>query len=509
MFLSISFYAGLVAVVGYLVQRFDLLSKLFTVLLPLIYPIKDIENGTPIPSLPFDFPNGQGNVEKFLHGHQNSLKWGSKYGSLYRIWSGFHSEIVVSRPEHIEAIFRDSHTHIKAAANDSGYLMHQLLGSCLGLVSNSEWKTIRKATEPPFLRTATGQYVRLCEDAAAQHIESIFGNKPGASTTNAQIHPYGDLRIYPFIALADILYGGLTPELKEQLLEIIPNRDSVFRAMIQGGLTRFPISRFLPLKPLRELYQFKTEWAKWNDDTHAEALRKRDRGEPPAPIIDMYAKVSEVPGGMSREALLQTLDEMLFANLDVSIGGLAWSLAFIAALPHVQEKLLHEIRTQMVDDEQRSAYLLSQSNYLHYILLESSRLRPVVAFSVAQSCPNPRRLGNFVFPAGTKFIVDADALNMRDPLWAPDNMTFRPERWADVSARRAKDIRYCYWRFGFGPRVCLGKYIVDLMMKTLIVELVRGWDIKLENEKKEQWAWNQDNWSLDPSMRIACTKRTD
>ena len=55
-----------------------------------------------------------------------------------------------------------------------------------------------------------------------------------------------------------------------------------------------------------------------------------------------------------------------------------------------------------------------------------------------------------------------------------------------------------------------GKYTDECdLVKTLIIELVRGWDIKLENDKKEQWAWNQDNWTLDPLMRIACTKRSD
>jgi cytochrome P450 len=278
--------------------------------------------------------------------------------------------------------------------------------------------------------------------------------------------------------------------------------------MIQGGMSRFWICRHLPLKAFRELRAFKKAWSDWNDDAHAEALRRLEAGETTqaAPIIPMFSKVSD--GSVDREAFLQTLDEMLFANLDVAIGGLAWALVFISALPHVQKRLLEEIRAEYAA-ERHDKHLLSQADYLHYILLEAGRLRPVAAFSVSQSCPTPRQLGSYILPAGTKFLVDANALNVRDPLWAPDNTTFRPERWAEGGVQRAKDIRYCYWRFGFGPRVCLGKYIVDLMMKSLIVELVKGWELKLQNEEGKEWQFTEETWTLDPGMRIACKKRSD
>lgn len=46
-----------------------------------------------LPSLPYIFPNGQGNVEKFLRGRANSAKWEVEYGGLYRLWSGMSGEV--------------------------------------------------------------------------------------------------------------------------------------------------------------------------------------------------------------------------------------------------------------------------------------------------------------------------------------------------------------------------------------------------------------------------------
>lgn len=381
--------------------------------------------------------------------------------------------------------------------------MYQLLGICLGLISGQEWRSLRKATEAPFTRTATTTYVKAVLNHAKQHIASLCDTKP----EKWQLKPYADLRVYPFFALADILYGTVSPELKARLLEIIPGRDSVFAHMMMGGVTRYAWAKYLPIKANREMRAFKQAWARWNDDAHAEALTKVDEKREPAPIVAMYEAVAK--GNISREALLQTLDEMLFANLDVSIGALAWAFVFIAAYPHVQARLLSELKTALVDPKSTEAYLMSQSNYLHHILLEGGRLRPVAPFSVAQACPTQRQVGTFNLPAGSKFVVDAYALNVRDPLWGPDNTTFRPERWAEGGVKRAKDVRYCYWRFGFGPRVCLGKYVVDLMTKALIVEVVRGWEVKLEDEKGGEWVWEEDTWAVPPKLRIACVKRIE
>jgi len=477
------------------------LSSLSTAYLRFRYPIKSSDGHESLPTLAFVWPNGQGNIEKYLRGRENSLAWGREYGPIYRIWSGFHGEIILTRPKDIETVFRDSHTHLKANANDSGHYMYQLLGVCLGLISGADWRSLRKATEHPFTRISASSYTSVVLDQAKSHVGSICAGE----TTKWQLRPHADLRTYPFFALADILYGKLTPELKARLLAIIPGRDSVFAHMMKGGITRFKWAEPLPLKPNREMRDFKKAWGQWNDDAHREALAKSEKGQH-IPIVDMYASVAS--GSITREGLLQTMDEMLFANLDVTITALAWAFVFIAATPSVQARLLAEINKAYVDEGSRNAYLMSQSNFLHHILLEGGRLRPVAPFSVAQACPTQRQIGPYVFPAGSKFVVDAHALNIRDELWAPDNTTFRPERWADADAQKAKDVRYCYWRFGFGPRVCLGKYVVDLMMKALIVEVIKNWEVKIEHEDGKPWDWAEDTWTLPPEMRIACVKRT-
>jgi cytochrome P450 len=55
----------------------------------------------------------------------------------------------------------------------------------------------------------------------------------------------------------------------------------------------------------------------------------------------------------------------------------------------------------------------------------------------------------YVIPAGTNFIIDSYALNIYSDTSAPDNTTYRPDRFL---GRRGSELRDSFWRFGLGPR---------------------------------------------------------
>jgi hypothetical protein len=57
------------------------------------FPIRRLHTGDEIPSCPYQWPDGQGDVGKFLQGIENSEAWSEKYGCVYRIWSGMSPEM--------------------------------------------------------------------------------------------------------------------------------------------------------------------------------------------------------------------------------------------------------------------------------------------------------------------------------------------------------------------------------------------------------------------------------
>ncbi|KAL1846606.1 hypothetical protein Daus18300_014197 [Diaporthe australafricana] len=107
---------------------------------------------------------------------------------------------------------------------------------------------------------------------------------------------------------------------------------------------------------------------------------------------------SFLAGSITLDNFLHTMDEMLFGNLDVTIGALTWNPLFLATTPQVQNQLWQEIRG---GGETWKKYLVSSDTLLAASILESARLKPIAAFAIPQAAPTDRKVGVYVVPAGT------------------------------------------------------------------------------------------------------------
>ncbi|KEY74780.1 hypothetical protein S7711_06677 [Stachybotrys chartarum IBT 7711] len=175
----------------------------------------------------------------------------------------------------------------------------------------------------------------------------------------------------------------------------------------------------LPSRANAELRAFQTRWKVFNDLAYAHAAAR----DASVPIVQMYEATQS--GQMTWDQLLQTLDESLYANLG-----------------DVQERIRAE--GQLAHDKDRvDSYVRRDSTYLAACVLESSRLKPLAAFSVPQAAPTAREVDGYVIPAGTNFIIDSYALNIYSDTSAPDNTTYRPDRFL---GRRGSELRDSFWR---------------------------------------------------------------
>lgn len=370
--------------------------------------------------------------------------------------------------------------------------MSQLLGQCVGLISGQEWRGVRSVVEVPFGHQVVSTMVAGVEHQVREYFLQLHDD--GDLKQNL-IHPAKDMKMLPFWVVAKIFYGCLPPHLEQQLKDLASLREHVSKYVIQGGIPRFTFSRLLPTAANAALRTFKQRWRAFNSAAHAHTLTH----EPSAPIVEMYAATAL--GEMSEEQLLQTLDESLYANLDVTTGGLSWNLIFLAANPDTQARL----RSEVADAEANSGlqgYVLSSATYLASCMLESSRLKPLSAFSVPQAAPTAREVDGYIIPAGTNFVVDAYALNVRNDAWGPDNTTYRPARFLK---RRDTKLRYSFWRFGFGPRQCMGKYVADLVIRLTLVHLVREYELSLLTG--EEWTHDTQSWITHPDFQLRCVRR--
>ncbi len=374
--------------------------------------------------------------------------------------------------------------------------MGEILGKCLGLISGNDWRKVHITVAAAFSPSSCSSTSTLSN--MTRLINEYFSVLSENTKLNSGLlNPAKDLRLLPFWITAEYLYGKLDTDLRNRLQNMIPLADSIFSRVIQGGITRHSISRYFPTKTNRSLKSFQAQWSSFNDHLYAKCVVDN----PDAPIVHIYKAIET--GLITRNQGLQTLHEILFANLDVTIGGLAWNLLFLAANPHVQADLREEIRdTQFMPlgrHRGREEYLRNPRSLLAASILESARLKPAAAFSIPQSAPTDRIVGGFLVPANTNFVVDTHAINIRNSYWGDDKTQYRPSRFTQ---RKLWDMRYNYWRFGFGPRQCLGKHLADLMIRSVIVHLIEHYHLSLV--PTSTWNRRPETWILEPDTEIRC-----
>ncbi|KAI4958680.1 hypothetical protein J4E86_004285 [Alternaria arbusti] len=460
-------------------------------------PIKDEHGKKSLPSLPYIWPNGNGDVAKFLQGRENAEEWHKSHGSTYRIWSGSVSEVVVSNPNHLKELFKDSDQHYKAVNNDSGYLMSKILGQCVGLLSGKSWQSLRSQMEVPFTHMAISNEAAVIREQTRKFVEQL---RNSGDFRNGVFDPAKDISFYPFLVVATVLYGDLDAEDIRWLRKIVPVRQKLFTFVIKGGMARFSISKFLPTTANRLLDEFQWEWLSFNESIYKKA---KDRGAV-TPMVKLWEDCQA--GKVSQTQLLQTLDESLFANLDVTTGAISWNFIYLASSPEDQARLFEEVEREGEGDDSRwDAYIARGDTFLAACINESSRLRPVAPFSIPQAPPSDRKIGEWIIPARTMVIVDTYGLNIRNPFWGDKSSEYMPSRFLGL---KPAQTRYNMWRYGFGPRQCMGKFVADRMLRSIVASIVKEWQVKLRpQDANSNYSVNPDEWITHPDIRLVCTKR--
>ncbi|PSN62340.1 cytochrome P450 [Corynespora cassiicola Philippines] len=453
------------------------------------YPIREANTRKTIPSTPYRFPNGNGDVDKFILGPKKTEEWRSRYGAIYRIWNGMKPELVVSTPTAIQAIFKDSDQHSKAENMGSGYLMSRILGQCVGLLNGQSWRQLRRKFDPPFMHQGATRLIPKMLVMTESHLERVFTDP---SAKEGKLDPVADFLLLPFLMIAVVIYGDLCDSQISWLQKWSPKREKLFAYALMGGLPRFSFSKWLPTEANKCMAEWEEVWGKFNDDAY-NGSKKHGQDT-------LLVRLYEDPD-IPKDQVLQTIDESLYANLDVGIGSVSWNLVFLACYPDVQARLYQEICQETSEGWEK--YIQRSDTFLEACICESIRLRPIAAFAVPQSAPTDRIADGYVIPAGTNVTVDIYTLNQKNPFWGADPLSYRPSRWKGL---KPSQIRYNFSRFGFGPRQCMGKYMALPMVRIIVAKTIIAFDLRLDGGY-EQVIKNSRGLGTHPNVELAYSRR--
>lgn len=180
-------------------------------------------------------------------------------------------------------------------------------------------------------------------------------------------------------------------------------------------------------------------------------------------------------------AMIMAID-MLFGGVEVTSSVLSAVILCLAINPEKQEKLRQEILTTIGKSEKFSLENTKNLPYLRACIKEALRLYPVV-FGNSRTTGMDLGLSGYQIPENTNVLLASNLLLQNESSF-PKPKEYIPERWLrsnnfEDDKMSAKNISpFTFLPFGFGPRSCVGKRIVDLEMEITMANLVRNFEIE-------------------------------
>uniref|UniRef100_A0A1D1XQ08 Cytochrome P450 4d2 n=1 Tax=Anthurium amnicola TaxID=1678845 RepID=A0A1D1XQ08_9ARAE len=178
---------------------------------------------------------------------------------------------------------------------------------------------------------------------------------------------------------------------------------------------------------------------------------------------------------MTDDEIRGVMFDAFVAGTDTTVNTFCFALYYITHHPEVKKKMLEEIKTVFKDDPDRPITLedLAKLRYVEAIIKETSRIRPTVSM-VSRYSNRPDEIAGHIWPTNTLFIMYVRGIN-NNPLYWKEPDKFIPERFYGSQGIHKNSFSM----FGGGPRMCLGRKIAIIELKTLLTAVYRNFDVEL------------------------------
>lgn len=169
----------------------------------------------------------------------------------------------------------------------------------------------------------------------------------------------------------------------------------------------------------------------------------------------------------------------LLAGRDTVASALTTFFWLLGQHPRVVDKIRAESSRVMGRTGKTTLATFEEMREMHYLtaaIYESIRLFPPVQFD-SKFCQEDDTLPDGTFVAkGTRVTYHPYAMGRMESIWGQDCLEFNPERWLEEDGLFKPQCPFKYPVFQGGVRVCLGKDLAIVEMKSVALALLRQFD---------------------------------
>ncbi|KAK9290078.1 hypothetical protein L1049_008242 [Liquidambar formosana] len=193
----------------------------------------------------------------------------------------------------------------------------------------------------------------------------------------------------------------------------------------------------------------------------------------------------------SAEFLRDIVISFILAGRDTTSSALTWFFWLLSSRPDIEKKILTEMETIRLRSGKNigdtySFDELRDMNYLHAAISETMRLYPPVPIDT-KNCRNNDVLPDGTFVGKDWFVTyHTYAMGRMESIWGENCGEFWPERWLEDGVFR-QESPFRYPVFHAGPRMCLGKDMAYIQMKSIAASVIERFEVEaLEKDKRPE-----------------------
>ncbi|KAB2039767.1 hypothetical protein ES319_D02G033500v1 [Gossypium barbadense] len=399
--------------------------------------------------------------------------WINTYGKNFVYWNGVRAEVVISEPELIKEVMKNSENIFqKRKLTDVGA---KLLGNGLVFIEGEKWAKHRKLANHAF----HGESLKNVTPAIIVSVETMLERWKGQE--GKEIEVYNEFRLLTSEVISRTAFGSNYLE-GEKIFAML-NKLTI---LVSQNISKTKIPFINKLWKSAEMLESE-KLEKGIQDYVMEMIKKREdkvvSGEADSfgndflgLLVNAYNDLDD-KNRVSLEDLVGECKTIYFAGQETVNSLLAWIVLHLAIHGDWQEKARREV-IDIFGNQNPHLEGIAKLKIMTMIINETLRLYGP-SNGLPRTVAREVQLGKLVLPAN----IDVLSLNIglhSDPhLWGDDVHLFKPERFAEGIAKATNYTAAAFFPFGFGPRSCVGMTLATIETKIALSMILQRYTITI------------------------------
>ncbi|KAJ1298176.1 hypothetical protein BS78_01G433800 [Paspalum vaginatum] len=388
---------------------------------------------------------------------------------------------ITANPANVEHFLRAGFDHYPKGPRLAS-LLHDFLGRGIFNADGDAWRAQRKVASHEFNTRSLRAFVARCVHAELHG--RLLPLLRRAAASGAPLDLQDALERFAFDNICRVAFDHDPRQLPDDGEPADSSFADAFRdaANLSAGRFRYAVPGFWKIKKalnvgsekrLREsiamVHDFADRiiWSRREEMLRA-GVEKHD-------LLSRFMASQDEAYSESEVPLRDVVISFLLAGRETTSSALTWFFWLLSSRPDVQRRIRDEVAAVRARSAQGGDVVgfdldeLREMHYVHAAITESMRLYPPVPLNSLRADTDDVLPDGTAVRAGWFVAYNSYGMGRMKSVWGGDAREYRPERWLNPGDGTFRpDSPFRFVAFHAGPRLCLGKEMAYIQMKSIV-----------------------------------------